>query len=211
MVKDIAPPQKELSIKERISEVEKFLGKEEEKIKKEAEAKKLAIIQTPTTTPKQKLKIGDTSNPNNEEVVRLLGRIIEDQNIERKSWERNNPLITDSPIYDWAEETIDPGFLVSFTLIVPEGQVFFFEYFNITYNADTIYNVVIDGTAEPTTIDTIQDFGDHNPFFKPPRMCYEQVAISALNNGVIAQTYGVFMRGWFRQTIKIDKEYVGSR
>ncbi len=156
-----------------------------------------------------------------DEMLKLLsiigtnqGIIIENQNLERRRWERCNPLATDSPVYDWNEATIDPGFMVTFTLTIPEGSVFFFEYFNISYNDDTTYNIYIDGVGPatlPTLAEVMQDFGDHNPFFKPPRLCYTNVEITALNNGVIAQTYSAFIRGFFRQQIKTDKEYLGQR
>jgi len=155
------------------------------------------------------------------EILKLLsiigtnqGTMIENQNLERRRWERSNPLITDSPVYDWAEETIDPGYQVSFTLTIPEGNVYFFEYLNITYNADTVYEIIIDEVGDPTLptlTDVLQDFGDHSPFFKPPRLCYRSVVITALNNDDVAHTYSVFLRGWFRQSLKTDKEYLGAR
>ncbi len=194
-----------VSISERIKEIEKFLKEEEE-----TPEVPLAPAPIPEPTPVAPAPVLN----NNVEVVGLLRRMLINQLIERRSWERSNPLITDSPIYDWAEETIDPGFMVTFTLTVNEGSVFFFDYFNITYNADTVYNLYIDGVGPgtlPTLTDVLQDFGDHSPFFRPPRLCYRYVIITALNTDNVAHTYSVFLRGWFRQSVKVDKSYLGSR
>jgi len=181
-------------IEERVKRIEEFLGERER-------------IPGIPVAPVPNLN-------NNEGVIELLSQIGQNQNLERLRWERCNPMITDSPVYDWAEETIDPGFMVTFTLTVNEGSIFFFEYFNITYNAETIYNIYIDGVGPatlPTLTDVIQDFGDHLPFFKPPRLCYQNVIITALNDDAVAHTYSVFIRGFFRQQIQSDKEYLGSR
>ncbi len=207
MTNEIAPPA-DLNIDERIKEVEKFLNEEEKP--REIQALTPAPIPTAPIAPITPL----TTQIANTEMINLLSRIVQNQNLERMRWERCNPMITDSPVYDFAEETIDPGYMVTFTLTVNEGSVFFFEYFNITYNDDTIYNLYIDGVGPatlPTLTDVLQDFGDHSPFFKPPRLCYQNVIITALNNDDVAHTYSVFLRGWFRQQIKTDKEYLGSR
>ena len=178
-------------------------------------------IPPPTSPPAPAPIIPPPPESYDEEILKLLsiigtnqGTMIENQNLERRRWERTNPLITDSPVYDWAEATIDPGFMVTFTLTVNEGSVFFFDYWNISYNDDTTYNIYIDGVGPatfPTLVEVMQDFGDHQKIFFPPRLCYTNVKITALNNGVIAQTYSAFVRGWFRQQIKTDKEYLGSR
>ncbi|GAH91549.1 unnamed protein product, partial [marine sediment metagenome] len=52
----------------------------------------------------------------------------------------------------------------------------------------------------------IQDFGDHMDIFKPPKMCYNQVEVWALNNWVAAQTYAVFFQGFNRWYRKIHRE-----
>ena len=183
-------------ISERIKEIEKFLNEEE-------------TPEVPLAEPTP--EVAPVSNINNDEVVRILTRILLNQLIDRKSWERNNPLITDSPVYDWLELTTPPGFLATFTLTVPEGQVFFFDYFNITYRDDTVYNITTDGVTEPTTTEPVMDWADHYLIFRPPRLCYEQVTITALNDGVTTQNYGCFIRGFFRQSIKTDKDYMGAR
>lgn len=148
-------------------------------------------------------------------IIKGQDKVIENQEVERREYNRSHILVDDSPVYDWAEAIgVEPGYQVTFTLTIPEGSVFFFEYFNITYNADTIYNISIDSVGSPTLptlTDVLQDFGDHNIMFRPPKLCYQDVVITALNNGAIAQTYSVFVRGWFRQSVKIDKEYIGSR
>ncbi len=204
MVNEIAPPAK-LDIDERIKEIEKFLNVQDEL---EPEVIPIPEPTIPIIVP------APTNQALNVEMVRLLNRMVMNQELERKRWERCNPLATDNPVYDWAEATIDPGFMVTFTLTIPEGNVFFFEYFNITYSADTVYNIYIDGVGPatlPTLTDVLQDFGDHNPFFKPPRLCYRSVVVTALNDGNEATTYSIFMRGFFRQSIKTDPEYLGQR
>ena len=153
----------------------------------------------------------DNQMADNTEVIRLLNRIVENQDRDRKEYERNNPLITDNPVYDWAELATPAGYLATFILTIPEGFSFMFDYFNITYADDTVYNIIVDGVAEPTTTDTIMDWGDHYLIFRPPRLCYRNIVITALNDGVIAQIYGCFIRGFFRQTTKVDKEFIGSR
>jgi len=222
----------EINVKERIKEIEKFLGEEEASIIKapfeasyrsntgifkgqiqgniDLPIEEPTVIPTIPTIPPPPAPIPiDLSG-----VIILLSRIIANQDLERMRWERCNPLATDSPVYDWAEATIDPGYIVVFTLTIPEGSVFFFEYFNISYNPDTTYNIYIDSVGPatfPALAEVMQDFGDHNPFFKPPRLCYNNVEITALNNGIIAQTYSAFVRGFFRQQIKTDKDYLGGR
>ena len=198
-----------VSITDRIKQVEKFLKDQEETPKTPEVPLTPAPILTPAPAVAPALALND-----NVEVIGLLRRMLINQLIERREYERSHVLIDDSPIYDFAEETIDPGFMVTFTLTIAEGRIFFFEYFNITYNEDTIYNLYIDGVGPgtlPTLTDVLQDFGDHNIMFSPPRLCYQNVIITATNVGAIAQTYSVFMRGWFRQSVKIDQEYLGSR
>ncbi len=193
-----------VNITETIKQVEKFLKEQEE-----TPEVPLAPAPIPEPTP-----VAPAPILNNTEVIGLLRRILINQLIERREYERSNVLIDDSPIYDFAEETIDPGYMVTFTLTIAEGRTFFFEYFNITYNADTIYNLYIDGVGPgtlPTLTDVLQDFGDHNIMFSPPRLCYQNVIITALNNDNVAHTYSVFLRGWMRSSTKVDKSYLGSR
>ena len=180
MVDDIAPP-KQLSVQQRIVEIEKFLKEQEEKVK-------------PISLPEEEVE----ESP---EMISLLKKITENQEIERKRYERNNPVTDDDPIYDWAEATITPGQMVQFIYIVPEGHVFFLEYVNIVHNIDTTYYVWIDGQYQPTLSYAIEDFGDHMAIWKPPKMCYNNVQVWALNNWVAAQTYAAFFRGfnrWYR-------------
>jgi len=196
----------ELTIGERIKEIENFLEDQEET--------PAPIPLAPITIPTDVLPTPITPTPiinNNEEVIKILNRILINQLIERKSYERNNPLITDIPIYDWLEIETPAGYIVTFTLTVPEGFLFFFDYFNITYAPNTIFNITIDGVAESPVTDPVQDWGNHAPFFNPPRICQDHVIITALNDGTVDQTYGCFMRGFFRQSIKIDKDYIGAR
>lgn len=192
MNENIAPPVKQLSIQERIREVEKFLEEQEKK----------AIM--PKAPPK---KVEEPAPPENEAIT-LLKKISENQEIDRKRFERNNPVENDEPIYDWNEATIDPGYMVQFSLFVPEGHVFYFEYLNVTYNADTVYYIWIDGAYEPTLTDTLQDFGDHAQIYKPPKMCYNKAEVWCLNNGDDAQTYSVFFRGFLRWYRAIKREIV---
>ncbi len=188
---NIAPPAK-LNIQERIREVERFLEEQEKKAMK------------PKVPPK---KLEEPTPPEND-VVTLLKKIAENQEIDRKRHERNNPIEGDEPIYDWNEVTIDPGFMVQFSLTVPEGHVFYFEYLNITYNPDTVYSIFIDGSYEPTLTDTLQDFGDHSQIYKPPKMCYNKAEVWCLNNGTLARTYSVFFRGFLRWYRAIKREIV---
>ncbi len=148
---------------------------------------------------------------NQDRIIEGQNKVIENQVMDRIEYERNNPLIEDSPIYDFEEVTLDPGFQVIFTLVVPEGSVMFFELFGITYNVDSTYGLTIDGLVFPTLTDVVQDFADFGTIFRPPRLVYSSIVITALNNGVIPEAYAVFIRGWLRQTIKTSKEYLGSR
>lgn len=141
--------------------------------------------------------------------------IIKNQILDRVSYERNNAIGNDSLLYDWDEETIDPAYQVTFTVLVPEGKVLFLQYFNITYNADSYYTHQLDSVTSPTLpdlIEPLQDFGDHGiPFFNPPHLCYSNVVFTAANLGLFPQTYGIFVRGFFRDSTKVNKEFVGQR
>ncbi len=189
MNENIAPPA-QLDFKERILEIEKFLADQEKK------------LITPKVPPK---KLEEPTTPENEVVV-LLKKITENQEIDRKRFERNNPVTEDDPIYDWAEATINPGQIVQFTYIVPEGRVFFLEYINIVHQVDTIYYIWIDGAYEPTLSYAIEDFGDHMAIWKPPKMCYNNIQVWALNNWIAPQTYATFFRGFNRWYRAIKRE-----
>lgn len=147
----------------------------------------------------------------NAEIINLLNKIVQNQEIDRKSYERSNPLITDSPIFDWLELSVPPGYLATFTLTVNEGVRFFFNYFNVTYRANTVYNIAIDGVTEPATTEPVMDWADHQIIFFPPRICQNYIIITALNNGNTTQTYGCFINGFFRQATQVSKEYIGAR
>lgn len=170
-----------MDVQEKINQIEEYLKQQEKKIE--------------TETPAE-----------NQEILILLKKISENQEVDRKRYERNNPVEGDEPIYDWAEATIDPGEMVQFTYDVPEGHVFYFEYLNITFNPNTVYYIWIDQVYQPTLTDTLQDFGDHAQIYKPPKMCYNKVEVWALNNGIIAQTYSCFMRGFNRWYREINRE-----
>jgi len=205
----------EISVGERVEDIERFMAGKIDTSKKLSDQTPTPLVPPPPQTyADESLRLLSIIATNQGSAIQNQNRIIKNQELERKSWERNNPLTTDSPVYDWAEATINPGYQVIFTLAVPEGSVFFFEYFNITYNVDSTYDLSIDsaGTSVfPTLTDVLQDFGDHLPIFKPPRLCYMSVVITALNNGVLAQTYSCFVRGFFRQSIKTEKEYLGQQ
>jgi len=175
MVNDIAPPAK-LSVKQRIAEIEKFL--------EDQEAKEVSL-------PEEEVEEAP-------EMITLLKKITENQEIERMRYERSNPVTGDDPIYDWAEATINPGQMVQFIYTVPEGHVFYLEYINIVHQNDTTYYIWIDGQYQPTLSYAIEDFGDHMAIWKPQKMCYNNVQIWALNNWVATQTYAAFFRGWNR-------------
>lgn len=185
-------PIKKLSIDERIKEIESFLEEQEKLAEKPAEIK-------PVVKPKVKP----------DEIITLLKKITENQEIDRKRYERNNPITGDDPIYDWAEATINPGEMVQFTYLVPEGRVFYFEYLNVVHNIDTTYYIWIDGQYQPTLSYALQDFGDHMQIYKPPKMAYNKVEVWCLNNWVAEQTYATFFRGfnrWYR-AIKQELTY----
>ena len=137
-----------------------------------------------------------------DESIKILKEIKENLELERKRWERSNPIDDDEPIYDWSEATISPGYRVKFIYNVPEGKVFYFEYLGITYNPNSVYHVWIDGVYQPQLSDVLQDFGDHRQIFKPPKIVYNKVEIWATNIGVSSQTYSAFIRGfnrWYRK------------
>jgi len=187
MVNANIAPQAELDIDERIAEIERFLEDQENKIKK------------PTTE-----KLEEPSPP--EDVLTLLKKISENQEIERKRYERNNPVTGDDPIYDWAEATINPGQAVDFIYIVPEGRSFYFEYLNVVHNIDTYYSIWIDGAYQPSLSYALQDFGDHMQIYKPPKMAYGTIRIRCLNMWVAPQTYATFFRGFNRFYRSINRD-----
>jgi len=188
MVNENIAPQAELDIDERIKEIERFLEDQEKNL-----------------IPKP-VEIEPKIIPPPEDVLTLLKKISENQEIDRIRYERNNPVTNDDPIYDWAESDVPPGFMVQFIYTVPEGHVFYLEYINIVHNIDTTYYVWIDGQYQPTLSYAIEDFGDHMAIWKPPKMCYNNVQVWALNNWVAAQTYATFFRGFNRFYRSIHRE-----
>ena len=199
-----------MDVQEKINQIEEYLKQQGKK----AVTDTTAVGFEGTYKSKTGLFKGTTSGQiampvpltENEEILILLKKITENQEIDRKRYERNNPVEGDEPIYDWAEATIDPGDMVQFTYLVPEGHVFFFEYLNITHNVDTTYYIWLDGVYQPTLTQSLQDFGDHMQIYKPPKMCYNKVEVWALNNGIIAQTYATFFRGFNRWYREINRE-----
>ena len=165
----------------------------------------------PETYDEEILKLLSIIGTNQGMLIEGQNKVIGNQELDRREYERNNPLITDSPVYDFEEVILQPGYQVTFTLVVPEGSVMFFELFGITYNVDSTYGLTIDGLVFKTLTDVLQDFADFGTIFRPPRLVYSSIIITALNNGVIAEAYSLFIRGWFRQTVKLDKEYLGQR
>ena len=187
MVNPNIAPKIELDIDGRIAEIEKFLEDQEKK------------VEIPTQ-PTQQVSTVD------EDVLTLLKKISENQEIERKRYERNNPVTGDEPIYDWAEATINPGQAVDFIYIIPEGRSFYFEYLNVVHNIDTDYSIWIDGAFQPTLSYALQDFGDHMQIYKPPKMAYNTIRIRCLNMWVAPQTYATFFRGFNRFYRSINRE-----
>ncbi len=220
MVNPRIAPMAELDIDERIAEIEKFLEEQEKKagITPTKTIPKPLETQAPfegTYRSKSGLFRGTTEGEvalspmtlvSNEEMLTVLKKISENQEIERKRYERNNPVEGDEPIYDWAEATIDPGQMVQFIYTVPEGHAFYFEYLNITHEVDTTYYIWIDGSYQPTLSQTLQDFGDHEQIYKPPKMAYNTVQVWALNSWVAPQTYSCFFRGFNRWYRAIKRE-----
>jgi len=190
----IAPPA-DLNVDERIAEIEKFL---EEQEKKAVVTNSKQIVTKPPSKPSPIPRTSPINNPNNEEMINLLRQLVENQEIDRVRYEQSNPVAGDEAIYDWNEATINPGQLVQFIYTVPEGHVFFLEYVNIVHQVNTTYYIWIDGQFQPTLSYAIEDFGDHMPIWKPPKMVYNNVQVWALNNGIVAQTYATFFRGFNR-------------
>ena len=189
-------PKTNLDIQGRITEIQKLLDIQDKKVIKPVPVRQAPV---PTSPP--------TNQPNlNGEMITLLKKITENQEIERARYERNNPIVNDDPIYDWAEATINPGQMVQFIYIIPEGYTFFLEYVNIVHNDETTYYVWIDGQYQPTLSYAIEDFGDHMAIWKPPKMCYNRVEVWALNNWVAAQTYACFFRGFNRFSRAVKRE-----
>lgn len=187
MNQNIAPPA-QISIQDRIKIIEAFLEEQE----KALEPAPKPILEPEPQAP--------------EDMITLLKKITENQEIDRKRYERSNPVENDDPIYDWAEETINPGDMVQFIYTVPEGRVFFFEYLNVVHNIDTTYYIWIDGVYQPTLSFALQDFGDHSQIYKPPKMAYNTVEVWCLNNWIAAQTYATFFRGFNRWYRAIHRE-----
>jgi len=187
----IAPPA-QLNVADRIKKIESYLNKEETRLSTPAE------VTEPVTVPQQPVTQPMALN---QEMISLLKKISENQEIDRKRYERNNPVEGDDPIYDFAEETISPGQIVQFIYTIPEGRAFFLEYVSVVHNIDTTYYIWIDGEYEPTLSYAIQDFGDHMEIWRPPKLAYNKVEVWCLNNWVANQTYAVFFQGfnrWYR-------------
>jgi len=201
MVNPIIAPPADLDVDGRIREIEKFLEEEEKKLSVPKSSPQMVI------KPTQQAQ--NVSLAGNEEIVTLLKKISENQEIDRKRFERSNPVTEDDPIYDWSEATINQGQVVQFTYTVPEGHVFYLEYVNIVHNIDTTYSIFIDGQYQPNLSYAIEDFGDHMSIWKPPKMCYNNVQVWALNNWVAPQTYATFFRGFnrFYRAIKRELTY----
>ena len=191
MVNSNIAPMAELDVDDRIAEIEKFLEEQEKK----------AIM------PKAPPKKLEEPIPE-DEAITLLKKIAENQELDRKRWERANATENDQEIYDWNEAEVPPGYAVDFYIDVNEGWVLFLKYINITYAADTTYDIWIDNIWEPTLTDSILDFGNHQSYFIPPRKAYTQARITALNNGLITQTYNVFFGGFLRRYRAISREIV---
>ena len=136
MHQSIAPmaESEEVSVDDRIQQIEAFL----------AENDKVGIPPGEAPEP-TKLQMA----PPPDDVVTLLKKISENQEIDRKRYERFNPISNDEAIYDWAEATINPGQLVQFIYTVGEGRVFYLQYPNITHNVETTYSIWIDGEYQP--------------------------------------------------------------
>ena len=210
MVNGIAPLS-EISIGDRINQIGSFLGEEELKL---ATSVKPSVIEPMPEPIISETPVYPEFSPTaaNAEMIDLLRQVVNNQEVERVEYNRSHALVDDSPVYDWLELSVPAGSLVTFTLTVPEGSRFFFNYFNITYRADTIYNITVDGVAEPPTTEPVTDWADHyNSVFSPPRICQRHVIITALNNGDATTTYGCFLNGFFRASTKIDKSYLGAR
>ena len=84
-----------VSITERIKQVEQFLKDQEE-------TPEVPLAPAPAEEPVE--EVIPTPTPvlnNNIEVIGLLRRILINQLIDRRSWERSNPIAGDERIYEW--------------------------------------------------------------------------------------------------------------
>ncbi len=205
-------PMAQLSIDERIQELESFLQMQEYKLAQPPlvsnvveEVKAVAPV-APVSPVSTVGPVSPVSALEGNDVITLLRKISENQEIDRKRYERFNPISNDEAIYDWAEATINPGQLVQFIYTVGEGRVFYLQYPNITHNVETTYSIWIDGEYQPNLSQSLIDFGDHQIVYSPPKMCYNNVQVWALNNWIAPQTYDCFIRGFSRWLQKIHRE-----
>jgi len=137
--------------------------------------------------------------PEVNETLEVLKQIKKNQEIERRRYERRNAISGDIPIYDWAEETVAPGYRVKFILEVPEGWVFYWSYPSWTWNRYSQYQVWIDGVYQPQITDIIQDFADHTEVFTPPKKVYYKAEVWCTNVGTVNRTYSCFFGGFLRR------------
>ncbi len=192
-------PMAQLSIDERIQELEGFLQMQEEKLVQPKETLPMApeiklLPQQETSTDLLK------SMSDNLEAMR------KNQDLDRLYYKRNNPVSTDLPIYDWNEAIVPPGSIVQFSYKVPEGWVFNWRKFAVTYNDDTTYYIWVDGRFEPTLTDVLQDFGNLADVWIPPVRVYNKAEVWALNGGIGNSTYSVYFSGFTRRYRQIITE-----
>ena len=217
---NIAPPA-QLNIQERVVEIKKFLKEQEEKIitpkpispkKSETQAPFEGTYKTPilglkgTTSGQVAIPTTPINNETNKEMLNVLKKISENQEIDRKRWERRNPFEGDESTETWSEVTIAPGYKVDFELSVNEGHVFYLDYMNITFAEDVLYDLKIDGIFSNAVTDPLQDWGQHFSLWNPPKMCYNNIIVSALNLSDEDLTFGCFIKGFNRWYRSIKRE-----
>jgi len=141
----------------------------------------------------------------NAELLETMRAIKKNQEIERKRYERDHAIKGDESIQDWEEADVGVGQRATFTYNVPEGWVFYWKYPSVSWNNNSTFYVYIDGALEPTLIDVVQDMGEHNQVFVPPKKCYSIAQIKVLNNDEEEHSYSVFFGGFIRRISKIDE------
>ena len=107
----------------------------------------------------------------NAELLETMKAIKNNQDIERKRYERGHAVYGDEPINQWAEEDISEGQVGTFTFNVPEGQVFFWSYPSVSWNKNSTFYVYIDGALQPALSEVVQDMVDHSNVFIQPKKC----------------------------------------
>ena len=153
----------------------------------------------------EKAKLKNKPQDNNVELLETMRAIRNNQDIERKRYERDHAIEGDEPIQDWAEADVGVGEIGTFVFNIPEGFVFYWKYPSVSWNKNSTFYVYIDGALQPALSEVVQDMGDHQNVFIPPKKCYAKAEIRVLNNDIEEHAYSVFFGGFLRRYDKIDE------